>query len=133
MDIHKCFDQLVRDLVYHLMREAGCPENIVTAYKSYLENLIVHNSVDGHLGEGHKHLCGIPQGCPMSMMVIALCMRPWVLKMKDMDVQPRVLADDLLVVADGPRHAVLAEAALDTTHSMLHAMGARISGLLSSN
>eukprot|EP00973_Karenia_brevis_P016016 2189874-Karenia_brevis.AAC.1 len=65
------------------------------------------------------HRCGIPQGCPFSMMIIALLLRPWHLlttlglrrprptrdnhpSTTDSHVVPRSLADDLLILASGP-------------------------------
>ena len=38
VDIHKCLDQLVREHVYHVLEEAGCPEPFLVAYKSFLEH-----------------------------------------------------------------------------------------------
>ena len=61
------------------------------------------------------------------MMVIGLCLRPWVMKMRSMDVQPKVLADALIVTAAGLCHAVKAEAAIDTTHRMMHDTGSKVS------
>ena len=40
-----------------------------------MENLEVHNSLAGALGKAHKHPAGIPQGCPLSMMFLAIVMR----------------------------------------------------------
>ncbi len=42
-------------------------------------------------------------------------------------VQPRVLADGLMVMATGPAHAARIEEAVGETHGMLTGMGARIS------
>ncbi|MFM7983041.1 MAG: hypothetical protein ACKPKO_27330, partial [Candidatus Fonsibacter sp.] len=43
--------------------------------------------------------CCIPQGCPFSMMVIVLLMRPWIFPSRSSLTVPRALADDLLIVA----------------------------------
>ena len=59
------------------------------------------NAVGGGLGKPHKHQCGIPQGCPLSMMLIAFLLRPWVLLMIRLGGVPRILADDMLVYAQG--------------------------------
>ena len=42
VDIHKCFDQLVREHVYHALEEAGCREPLLVAYKTFPEHLIAH-------------------------------------------------------------------------------------------
>ena len=51
------------------------------------------------------HEASIPQGCPFSMAMIALLLRPWMQMMKEMGVTPRTLADDLMVWAEGEGHA----------------------------
>ena len=65
-----------------------------------LDNLIVYNSFNQHLGQPHHHPAGIPQGCPMSMMVLALLLRPWIIDMKNRELHPRTLADDVLLLAN---------------------------------
>ena len=67
-DIFKCFDQIVRPLVEALLIRAGFPKRVLAPYMHMLNNLIVHNLFAGHIGLGHKHPCGLPQGCPFSMM-----------------------------------------------------------------
>ena len=95
------FDQILRPLVYVLLSMAGMPRGVVAAYRQFLESLITYNVIAGGLGHGHRRACGIPQGCPFSMMVVALIMRPWLVMMKTMSVMPRVLADDVLSIAQG--------------------------------
>ena len=68
------------------------------------EGLTTMNAVAGGLGEPYKRFMGIPQGCPMSMMVIMLLLRAWIVEMGATDVKPRDLADDLLMVASGEQH-----------------------------
>ena len=43
-DIYKRFDQLPRELVYHLALVAGMPQEILTAYASFQEKLTVRNN-----------------------------------------------------------------------------------------
>ena len=57
----------------------------------------------GNLGSGHRHICGIPQGCPFSMVFTALLMRPWMMQVLAHQGIPRWLADDLLFFCQGPR------------------------------
>ena len=78
-DIYKCFDQLARPLLYHLMQVAGMPPRVIQAYRSYQEQLHIHNSLALGIGQSHQRPTGIPQGCPLSMMLVALLMRPWML------------------------------------------------------
>ena len=75
-DIQKCFDMIVRPLLYTLARIQGMPLQILVPYMKYLEGMWVYNTVVGGLGEGCKRPCGILQGCPLSMMFVALLLRP---------------------------------------------------------
>ena len=62
------------------------------------------------------------------MMVTAMIMRPWTVQMREAAVKPRILADDLqiLAMAMGPRHLEHFEFGFDATHKHLHDMGARM-------
>ena len=71
-----------RQLVYKIARAAGMPESVMTAYISYLDNLYVYNCLAGGVGRLFRRRCGIPQGCPFSMAMVALIMRPWILIMR---------------------------------------------------
>ena len=48
------------------------------------------------------------------------------MEMKDLDVTPRVLADDMLITSFGYKHLTKFEKALDHTHAYLKDMGAAI-------
>ena len=100
-DIFKCFDQVQRRLFKRLLRESGCPDRIVEPYMRYLEQMQIYNSVAGTFGEPHKRLCSIPQGCPLSMTMIAFLLHPWIEIIKEIGANPRVLADDIMVWSDG--------------------------------
>ena len=77
-DIAKFFDQIRRPLVYKLAVAAGMPPKVLRAYKNYLENLTLYNALAGVMGKPYRKKCGIPQGCPLSMVMVALIMRPWI-------------------------------------------------------
>ena len=62
----------------------------------------------------------------MSMMVIALLLRPWIRPMKQRAVKPRILADDLQIISTGTRHIEHFIHAFDKTHEHMEDMGARI-------
>ena len=103
-DIRKCFDVIIRQLVYFILWLGGCPHGVLTAYRNMLEHMIIYNSIASGLGKGHQRPCGIPQGCPFSMMIIALLMRPWLLIIQQTKAKPRVLADDVFLFATGEWH-----------------------------
>jgi hypothetical protein len=100
-DIVKFFDQIIRELVYMLARSAGMPSKVLGAYIRYVEGLQVYNCLAGGLGTPYVRRCGIPQGCPFSMMFVALLMRPWIIMMRAASVTAVLLADDVLIISVG--------------------------------
>ena len=103
------------------------PPQVLNAYMSFVENLQVYNSLAGGLGTPYGRRCGIPQGCPFSMMLVALIMRPWIVLMKTApNTQAFILADDVLVLTKGGNMLKHVSAAIDKTHAYLHAMGAKV-------
>ena len=115
VDIMKCFDQLERKLIYAVAKKAGMPTRVLTAYTNYQENLTLRNTIHGGLGAPFTRRTGIPQGCPLSMMITALLMRPWILKMRQLNTNARVLADDMLLITHGPKHLTHFNTALSHT------------------
>eukprot|EP00973_Karenia_brevis_P059463 8278657-Karenia_brevis.AAC.1 len=103
VDLFKCFDQVLRPLLYLILLISGLPYQILVPYISFLENLQLYNSISGSLGRPHRHRCGIPQGCPYSMVFISLFLRAWVVQMISFKANPRTLADDLLITTSGFR------------------------------
>ena len=102
------------------------PERILGAYVDFHEALFIRNSLAGTLGEPYKRRCSIPQGCPFSMMIIALLMRPWTLKVEKEGCKPRILADDMALSASGPGHTKRFHAGYTKTIEYLGDMGAII-------
>ena len=84
-DIQKFFDQIQRDIIYKAAELGGMPRNILKAYASFAENLQAHNSINGCIGKAHTRRCGIAQGCPLSMMFVALHVGPWVVEMNKLN------------------------------------------------
>ncbi len=87
IDVYKCFDQLLRPLIDELAAKAGMPSKIRAAYIKFIENMIIQMQVGATLGKEHHHRCSIPQGCPFSMMMVALLMRPWIKLMEAHNVE----------------------------------------------
>ena len=126
IDVYKCFDQLVRQLVFRVAREAGMPARILDPYMRYLEAMQIRYQLNGTLGPPHQDRCSLPQGCPFSMAMVSLVMIPWIRKMRRMTVRPRCLADDLLLVAAGPGHAQRLEDALEASLEFFEDIGAKV-------
>ena len=67
LDLFKCFDQILRPLLYEILRISGLPEPVLTAYANFQEQMLIYNSLNGAIGLPHRHPAGIPQVCPFSM------------------------------------------------------------------
>lgn len=132
-DISKFFDQILRQLAYALLRLAGMHRGVLDANQRFREELVTYNVIAGGLGHGQKRQCGIPQGCPFSMMVVALLMRAWLVMTLQMNVLPWMLADGVLLLERRRRMMETFAAALDATHEYLQAMGAKIAPTRSYN
>ena len=102
------------------------PKHILQAYVSMVENLKAHNAIAGCIGEAHTRGCGIPQGCPLSMMFVALHMRPWLIKMHSRQITAKILADDVILIVKGEHMLREFPEALGATHNYLHDMGAKV-------
>lgn len=93
-----------RGIVYKMASAAGMPTMILRAYEAYIENLLLYNCHAGGVGRPHRRKCCVPQGCPFSIMMVALMMRPWISYMRAFGgVQCLILADDILIVAEDDR------------------------------
>ena len=77
------------------------PEKVLNAYENSREKLEVRNTIVGGIGTPYKRPTGIPQCDLFSMMVIASA---WLMQMKEAAVKPRILVDDLQILARGPNH-----------------------------
>ena len=121
VDIAKCFDQISRQLLFRLARKAGMPSQILNAYIKYQESLKVHNTIAKGIGIAFSRRCGIPQGCPFSMMFSALIMRPWMMQCKYISagIAPKILADDIILIAHGTDCLDVFVEALDETHEYI--------------
>ena len=125
-DIYKCFDQFVRPLVYTIARVAGIPKTILTPCVNIMEAMRIRNSLTVGYGAPHTRRRGIPQGCPFSMTLTALMVRPWIIQGQKRVAIPRVLADDLHIVAAGDKHYEIYLKAIRDTHMFITTAGGRI-------
>ena len=125
-DIWKCFDQVCREFVYLLLKIGGFPTRILQAYSSFHEGCVFYNSLAGSLGLPHSHPNGIPQGCPLSMTIVAFWLRPLVLLIKHHAGTPRLLADDVMISAQGEQHEDIFRKCYELTFDFMHDIGAKI-------
>ena len=135
VDIYKCFDQIVRQLVVCTAARAGCPLEVVGPWYRLMQGMQCYNLLAEGVGEGYAKPCSIPQGCPFSMMWLALLSTGLERTVRAHHCRPRVLADDWLVSAAGEDHDTRLKAGAGSAHGLMHSMGARVApakcGLLS--
>ena len=67
------------------------------------------------------------------MPMVALLMRAWIIEMRAMQVDAKVLADDVLVIATGRKMIRQYATALDYTHQFLQDMGSKVAPAKSYN
>ena len=128
MDIFKCFDQISRQLLQLILGIAGMPQCISEPYFRFHETLSVYNSIAGGLGDPYFKRCSIPQGCPFSMMFIALLLRPLLLLVQSSGILVlRILADDILLLAFGEHHLPDFVSGFEQIAIFLSDMGSRLS------
>ena len=58
-DIAKFFDQIKRAMLYQVAAAAGMPTGVLTAYKAYLENLLLYNVHAGGLGDPIEYVASL--------------------------------------------------------------------------
>ena len=124
-DMLKCFDQIIRPLLKAVLLMAGMPKAVVDAYMRYHDQVFIYNALAGGFGKPYKKRCSIPQGCPFSMMFIALLMLPWVCMSTAMRLQPKVLADDIMLstIGDDKEQFATWVEGFDKTHEYILDMG----------
>ncbi len=105
-----------------------CWYEVVDAYIRFHDNLRVYNSIAGGLGKPYFKRCSIPQGCPFSMMFIALLLRPLIFLTKAPGrLIIRILADNILLLGLGPDHLSVSMQQFCVVTQLLGDMGARVS------
>ena len=58
-DLYKCFDQIIRGLLYALLSNAGLLSQIPVAYMGFMEHTPIHKSIGDAYCIGHKHRCDV--------------------------------------------------------------------------
>ena len=127
MDISKCFDQVNRQLLEQLAKDAGMDLGVLSAYLRYQEGLQIHNSIAGGIGRAFCRRTGIPQGCPLSMLFVTLMLRPWLVMQAREGNFAYTLADDMMLFSIGKFMTTKFSKALKETHLYLQRMGAVVS------
>ena len=128
LDLWKCFDRIVRQVLYAGLVVSGFPLCLLWAYSSFQEALTVRFALHGAVGKRHRRQRAIPQGCPWSMKLMAFASVVWarVVQHRVAGVIPRLLADDMMVRASGPDAGPAVAAAANLTDRWAAAWGATL-------
>jgi hypothetical protein len=126
-DLKKAFDQIQRPLLYKLQELGGMPSRIRGPYQRYLETLQVHNVVAEGIGHPYHRPTSIPQGDPLSMLMMAFLLLPWAKLMRSKSACPRVLADDVMIRTEGPNAELEFVDRFEETLRYMVDMGAEVS------
>lgn len=78
IDLSKAFDDVSRDHLYSALRRASFPQGVRRAYAAMLETVPVRNHIMDHIERPVKRSRTIPQGDPMSMLMQAVLVPPWI-------------------------------------------------------
>ena len=105
----QAFDRVLRQLRLPVALAAGSPARLAQAYVRYLAHLKIYNQYGTGLGRPMKRSISIPQGCPLSMRMLAILVRPWLSLSKAMQVVLRSLADDVLFMCVDERSLELGQ------------------------
>jgi hypothetical protein len=105
---------------------AGFPKQLAAAYLRFHDAVEVRTALALGLGRPRRRQLSIPQGCPWSNVFLALLMRPLLGRLRKHQVIPRLLADDLEVLAVGRAHATKLAKAQEAIGRHLQAMGSKV-------
>ena len=102
-DVIKSFDTVDRSILDCALGRLGLPDWFRKVYFSFHGQVRLRFKLAAGLGEPWCRDGGIPQGCPLSMvLIVALCV-PWCRHLESLpDVQPRLYADNLKCCAERP-------------------------------
>ena len=102
-DLRKCFDSVPVNLALDLFLTRGCDVVIVQALRSFYNAHTKHFRLDGHYSKAFKPSCGIVQGCPLSMLILASLVTCWLEHNEEAipSAISRSYADDMSSVLEG--------------------------------
>eukprot|EP00969_Alexandrium_andersonii_P306728 13559704-Alexandrium_andersonii.AAC.1 len=126
VDIYKAFDQLSRPLLALLGIKAGAPLQVIDAWFRFSHHMVLSNAINGHFGVPYTRACGIAQGCPLSMMWLALALRPLHIRMAARGMAIRTLADDVLLHDSGKGSWKRLRVAGSEVHQFIIALGGKM-------
>ena len=99
LDICKCFDQIIPLLIDLVLHIRGLPWRVLGLYVRMMRGVQVVNMLPQGAGKPYRRRRSIPQGCPFSMIHIAVLLRPWISSNRGSAMIPPTLCYDLLLAS----------------------------------
>lgn len=83
LDLSKAFDYISRKMIYHNLRKAGIPRNLVDLIAYQHKNTKICYRVDGSKSDYIDTIHGVPQGDPLSPIIFNLVINPMLDTLED--------------------------------------------------
>ena len=104
-DFRAAFPSVAHAYIWKVLLALGLPVAFISAVKQLYANNIHWIKMDGKLFDGPTLLAGVRQGCPLSMIIFALCLEPLLRKLANILEEGDALgafADDIGIVIHNP-------------------------------
>ena len=102
-DVAKSFDTVDRGILDWVLSSLGLPGWFRHAYFEYHAHVRLRFKLASGLGQSWTRDGGIPQGCPLSMMLIVALYLPWCRYLSaQVGVRPQLYADNLKCLSGNP-------------------------------
>jgi hypothetical protein len=76
LDFKEAFDRISHTYILSVLRSYGFSERFIASIRMMYEDATSAVQVKGHLSAPIPIQCGVRQGCPLSMILFALCLDP---------------------------------------------------------
>ena len=76
LDLAEAFDRIAHEYLYAVLTEYGCSGDFVDRVRSLYSNATSRIQVNGHMSPSFPIECSVRQGCPLSMLLFAVCVDP---------------------------------------------------------
>jgi hypothetical protein len=76
LDFNDAFNQIAHTYLLTILRNYGFIEGFIERIQTVYENVRSIVQVSGHISTPISIQCGVRQGCPLNMILFALCLNP---------------------------------------------------------
>ena len=76
LDFKQAFDRISHTYLMAVLRSYGFDEGLIECIRIMYDNATSVIQVNGHLSTPTPIQCGVRQGCPLSMILYVLCLKP---------------------------------------------------------